>query len=249
MSGAWLVPEWEAPPPVRALMTTRSGGRSEAPYAGLNLGDHVGDDAAAVAGNRRTLRTAARLPAEPLWLRQVHGTRAVVADDYTAGVEADACVARSPGLVCAVLTADCLPVLLCADDATVVAAAHAGWRGLAAGVIEACVAAMDVQPARLLAWLGPAIGPLAYEVGKEVRDAFCERAVEAAQAFVVCGNGKWRCNLTLLARQRLARLGVTRVSGGQWCTLSDPQRFYSHRRDGVTGRMAACIWLEDAAPL
>ncbi|MFA6313428.1 MAG: peptidoglycan editing factor PgeF [Sterolibacterium sp.] len=240
-----LIPAWNAPVAVRALVTTRSGGHSATPYAGLNLATHVGDDPLAVAANRRSLRLGSRpLPADPLWLEQVHGTRVVAAESYREPAVADACIARTPGLVCAVLSADCLPLLLCAEDASAVAAVHAGWRGLSAGVIEACVAAMGTPPARLLAWLGPAIGPQAYEVGDEVREVFCRQDAAAALAFVPRQPGKWWCDLYLLARQRLAALGVQRVSGGEYCTYSDAARFYSYRRDGVTGRMASCIWLE-----
>jgi len=245
MSGQWLIPDWDAPSAVRALATTRGGGVSAAPYASLNLATHVGDDPRSVASNRRRLRQGIPpLPADPLWLEQVHGTRVVAAEHYTEGAEADACVARTPGRVCAVLSADCLPLLFCAEDASVVAAAHAGWRGLSAGMIEACVAATATPPARLLAWLGPAIGAQAYEVGDEVRAVFCQQDAAAQRAFVPQAPGKWLCDLYLLARQRLTALGVHRVSGGGHCTFSDPRRFYSYRRDGVTGRMASCIWLD-----
>jgi len=254
MSDDWLIPDWDAPAAVRALVTTRAGGGSAAPFAALNLATYVGDAPESVADNRRRLRLVPAigsrvlgilpLPAEPLWLEQVHGTRVVDSAQYRAGDQADACIARTPGRVCAVLSADCLPLLLCADDASAVAAAHAGWRGLSAGIIEACVAAMAIPPARLLAWLGPAIGPRAYEVGDEVRAAFCQQVAGAQRAFVPYGPGKWLCDLYLLARQRLSALGVERVSGGGHCTFSNPQRFYSYRRDGVTGRMASCIWID-----
>ncbi len=237
-----IVPDWPAPHGVRALASSRAGGVSVAAYAGLNLATHVGDDPEAVADNRRQL--ACLLPAEPLWLSQVHGTRVQAAADYTPGVNADACVARSPGPVCAVLCADCLPVLFCDDGGTVVGAAHAGWRGLAAGVLEATVAAMEVAPGSLMAWLGPAIAQPAFEVGDEVRAAFVAHDPRAAGAFLAEGNGKWRCDLTALARLRLAAAGVTRLYGGGLCTFSDPRRFYSYRRDGVTGRMASLIWLD-----
>ncbi|MFA7268085.1 MAG: peptidoglycan editing factor PgeF [Sterolibacterium sp.] len=245
MNVARITPDWAAPLRVHALTTTRVGGESLGPYAGFNLGAHVGDDPAIVAANRQRLGQAPfRLPGAPLWLQQVHGTTVLAGENYREGVEADACVTRSPGQVCAVLTADCLPLLFCAEDASVVAAVHAGWRGLAAGIIEAAVAAMAIQPARLLAWLGPAIGPAAFEVGTDVREIFRRRDAMAEQAFVPHGQDKWLCDLYLLARQRLARLGVRRVSGGGWCTFSDARRFYSYRRDGITGRMASCIWLE-----
>lgn len=242
----FILPDWPAPANVRALATTRGGGVSRAPWDSFNLGDHVGDDPQAVAENRRRLR--ALLPAEPRWLKQVHGARCLAAADTAntaeAGAsEADAACARAPGSVCAVLTADCLPLLFCDEAGTVVAAAHAGWRGLAAGVIESTVDAMGTPGERLLAWLGPAIGPDSFEVGDEVRTTFVSADPAAAAAFVARPGGKWLCDIYRLARQRLAALGVTRVFGGDACTLRDAGRFYSYRRDGVTGRMASLIWL------
>lgn len=236
-----LVPDWPAPANVRALQTLRSGGCSAAPWQSLNLGDHVGDDPAHVEANRAQLRR--HLPAEPLWLRQVHGIAAVDADISAKMPEADAAYARQAGTVCAVMTADCLPVLFCDRAGSVVAAAHAGWRGLLDGVLEATVAAMRVPPAELLAWLGPAIGPSCFEVGDEVRTAFVSRDPLAAAAFVGHGGGKWLADIYLLARQRLASLGLGSISGGELCTVSDAARFFSYRRDGVTGRMASLIWL------
>ena len=241
MSLQLIRPDWPAPANVRALVTTRRGGVSQGPYASLNLGDHVGDDPAAVAHNRALL--SAQLPAGPVWLKQVHGLAVVEADRVSGIPEGDASVARRPGTVCAVLTADCLPVLLCDQAGTVVGAAHAGWRGLAGGVIEAAVAAMGVAPERQMAWLGPAIGPEAFEVGGEVRDIFMAHDAAAERAFVAHGNGKWLADIYLLAAQRLGRLGVPRVSGGNLCTYRDRERFYSYRRDGATGRMASLIWL------
>jgi hypothetical protein len=240
-----ILPDWQAPANVRALSTTRAGGASQGSYASLNLGDHVGDDAAAVAENRARLRAV--VPAEPMWLKQVHGTRCVVAADSPMGVEADASVSFSAGSVCAVLTADCLPLLLCDTAGTAVAAAHAGWRGLAAGVIERTVRAMQRPGSELLAWLGPAIGPASFEVGDEVRAAFVAHDAQAVTAFAPQGDGKWLCDLYTLARQRLVALGVQRISGGGYCTYTERERFYSFRRDGVTGRMASCIWLEAPA--
>lgn len=245
-----LIPEWAgaAPAMVRALVTTRdcTEGASVAPYDRFNLATHVGDDPQAVAANRRRLRRD--LPAEPLWLNQVHSIRVASAEEGVAIGDADASVARVPGQVCAVLTADCLPVLFCAADGStqgaVVGAAHAGWRGLAAGVLEATVAAMRVSPQAIFAWLGPAIGPAAFEVGDEVRTVFCRHDPQAADAFVAQDDGKWRCDLYRLARQRLVACGVTRISGGGWCTFSDARHFYSYRRDGATGRMASLIWIE-----
>ncbi|MBA3903064.1 MAG: peptidoglycan editing factor PgeF [Rhodocyclaceae bacterium] len=237
----WIVPDWPAPANVRALITTRAGGVSRGPHATMNLAAHVNDDPAAVAENRRLLR--AHLPAEPLWLSQVHGVRVVCAEQSAEGIEADAAFSRRPGVVCAVLTADCLPVLLCDEAGTVVGAAHAGWRGLAAGVIEAAVRAMNAPPEKLLAFLGPAIGPRAFEVGAEVREAFVPLSDDAAAAFAARDNGKWLADLYLLARQRLNALGVARVFGGGWCTFTEAERFYSFRRERVTGRMASLVWM------
>lgn len=236
-----IIPDWPAPPNVRALQTTRSGGVSVGAYASLNLGDHVGDDPVAVARNRELL--CAALPSDPAWLKQVHGNVVAEADGMAGVPDADASVARKPGTVCAVMTADCLPLLLCDQAGTTVAAAHAGWRGLADGVIEATVRAMDIAPEELLVWLGPAIGPQAFEVGNEVRQAFMAFDANAADAFVPRGE-KWLADIYLLARQRLALLGVTQVYGGGLCTYSDQNRFYSYRRDGATGRMASLIWLD-----
>lgn len=247
MAPDFIVPDWSAPPNVHAFITTRNGGVSAGPYASLNLGDHVGDASVAVAENRRQLR--AHLPAEPVWLKQVHGTCCIDAAQSVAGTmvcnEADASFARTPGVVCAVLTADCLPVLLCDAAGTVVASAHAGWRGLAAGVIEATVAAMGVPGERLMAWLGPAIGSDNFEVGDEVREIFVAHDPQATAAFVARPNNKWLCDIYLLARRRLAALGIRRITSADFCTVRDTQQFFSYRRDGVTGRMASLIWLAD----
>ena len=240
-----LVPGWPAPPGVRALVTTRAGGVSEAPWNSLNLGDHVGDSPAAVAENRSRLREI--LPAEPVWMRQIHGTRCIDAGLSPDFPEADASFSRRRGVVCAVLTADCLPVFLCDEAASVVAVAHAGWRGLAAGVIEATVAAMvseQTSAGQLMAWLGPAIGPFAFEVGGEVRDIFVNHDPAATEAFLPGEEGKWLCDIQELARQRLAALGIRRLTSADSCTVSDSERFFSYRRDGVTGRMASLIWLD-----
>lgn len=239
------VPDWAVPANVRALQTTRNGGVSKGPWASFNLGDHVGDDPAAVAANRAALTS--RLPAEPCWLTQVHGTVAVDAEKGAKIKNADAVYARQPEQVCVVMTADCLPVLLCDRQGTVVAAAHAGWRGLLAGVLESTVAAMQVPSGELLAWLGPAIGPRCFEVGDEVRQAFVAADPAASLGFVPGEAGKWLCDIYLLARQRLASLGVPSVSGGDACTVSEAERYFSYRRDGVTGRMASLIWLEKGA--
>jgi len=229
---------------VRALTTTRAGGVSRSPYDSLNLGDHVGDAPEAVAKNRDLLASELGLPSAPAWLKQVHGIEVVEAMPGCTVPTADAAFTDQAGVVCAVMTADCLPVLLCDLDGRVVAAAHAGWRGLADGVIEATVARMAVEPGRLLAWLGPAIGPDAFEVGDEVRDTFIAYDPVAEKAFRRSPKGRWLADIYLLARQRLSALGVTRVYGGDFCTYQDEQRFFSYRRDGVTGRMASLIWLE-----
>ena len=235
-------PDWPAPENVRALMTTRTGGVSNAPWASLNLGDHVNDDPAHVAANRARLR--AHLPEEPGWLRQIHSARVVEAGTE-ADPQADACFSRTPGRVCAVLTADCLPVLFCDRAGRVVAAAHAGWRGLAGGVLEATVAAMAVPPGDILAWMGAAIGPQAFEVGDDVRDAFMVQHPDTAAAFVPQGaSGKWLADIYALARIRMAHAGVHAVTGGGRCTFSEADAFFSYRRDGVTGRMASAIWLQ-----
>lgn len=237
----WIEPDWPAPSGVRAAATTRLGGASLGPYASWNLGDHVGDDPAAVAANRRLLRERLGLPAEPLWLRQVHGCNVAQAG----GCEADAAVAFAPGQVCAVLTADCLPLLFCDRSGTRVAAVHAGWRGLAAGVIEAAVARLGVAPGELLCWLGPAIGPDAFEVGDEVRQAFLAQGLAGAEAaFRASPSGRWLADLYALARIRLRAVGVPGVWGGGLCTYADGERFFSYRRDGLTGRMASLVWIE-----
>jgi YfiH family protein len=230
-------------------MTTRAGGVSRPPYDGFNIASHVGDDPAAVAENRRLLRRD--LPSEPMWLQQIHGSGVArfSGDEVPA---ADASVAFQPGQVCVVQTADCLPVLFCDQEGRVVAAAHAGWRGLAAGVLEETVAAMGVAPGRILAWLGAAIGPTAFEVGEEVREAFVSQHALAATAFRPALPGtldemprKWLADLYALARLRLAAVGVDKVYGGGLCTFRDKARFYSYRRDGQTGRMASLIWLQE----
>jgi YfiH family protein len=239
-----VIPDWPAPQWVRAVTTTRTGGVSTGPWTSMNPADHVGDTSSAVAANRQRMVTQLALPAEPRWLTQVHGTRVVDAADGPETVEADAVVAGAPGLVCAVLTADCLPVLLCDRNGHEVAAAHAGWRGLAAGVLEQTVARMQAPGEELLAWLGPAISAPAYVVGEEVRAAFVERDALAAAAFRPATDGGWHADLYTLARRRLGSCGVTAVYGGNFCTCSDRERFFSYRRDGTTGRMASLVWLE-----
>jgi YfiH family protein len=280
-------PAWSVHPRVRAAFTLRTGGVSAAPFNALNLGAHVGDDRASVAENRRRVGVELDLPSEPAWLQQVHGVRVVGLDadakDDAASTKraavgaglanwagatndgADAAITRASGRVCAILVADCIPVLFAARDGSAVAAAHAGWRGLAGGVLEATVAALGCEPAGLSAWLGPGIGRAHFEVGDDVRDAFLEDTgfarledagsarqagrgesggAEPASAFERNPRGRWQCDLALLARRRLAQLGVTDVHGGSVCTYADATRFFSFRRDGQCGRMAALIWLQ-----
>jgi len=240
----WIVPDWPAPLSVRALVTTRAGGVSAGPYASMNLGARTDDEPAAVSENRT--RLLASLPQPPQWLAQVHGSTVVDADTLTGIPQADASVARRPGTVCAILVADCLPILLTDRAGTCVGAAHGGWRGLAGGVIANTVARMAARPADLLAYIGPGIGPAAFEVGDDVLRAFCDDAPERKSAFTPLRPGKWLCDLPALARDALRRAGVTHVHGGTLCTYADPERFYSYRRDRITGRMAALVWLTAA---
>lgn len=238
----WLTPDWPAPARVRACVTTRADGVSLPPYDSFNLGDHVEDDPAAVASNRLKLTTT--LGCQPAWLSQVHGIRVVEADP--ARVEtADASWSQTPGIASLVMTADCLPALFCNRDGTRVAAAHAGWRGLANGVLEATLDALATPADQILVWLGPAIGPDAFEVGPEVRDAFIAQHAEADAAFRPSANaGRYLADIYALARIRLAARGITAVYGGGFCTVSDP-RFYSYRRASRTGRFASLVWLAD----
>lgn len=239
--GHLIVPDWPAPENVRTLQTTRHGGFSLAPYDSLNLGDHVGDAPLFVARNRQLLNTL--LPSEPVWLEQVHGTVVANADMASCLPRADACIARQRSAVCVVMTADCLPVLLCDKQGSVVGAAHAGWKGLAAGVIEATIRAMNVEPKKLMVWLGPAISQLVFEVGDEVRAIFVEADPQAAAAFLADQQGKWMADIYALARLRLNAAGVTQIYGGDYCTYCEREKFFSYRRDGVTGRMGTFIWL------
>ncbi|MGH8077858.1 MAG: peptidoglycan editing factor PgeF [Lysobacter sp.] len=252
MATAWLDADWPAPPSVRAFTTLRHGlGDSSPPFEHFNLGNrHAanGDDPATVERNRALLIEQAALPSRPHWLRQVHGIAVERVEGRSAlgEPEADAAVTSVSGSVLAVLTADCLPVLFCAADGSEVAAAHAGWRGLAAGVLEATVAAMRTPAERVLAWLGPAAGPQHYEIGVEVYDAFVSQDWTAGRAFTSTRPHHWRVDLFALARQRLAKVGLMpdRIHGGGHCTIAEPQRFYSHRRDARTGRMASLVWIE-----
>lgn len=247
-----LAADWPAPAGVRAFTTLRSGaGVSQGLFQQFNLGSRCGDDPAAVASNRGALVDLAKMPAAPVWLRQVHGTavhRPSGAGPGPVEPEADAAVSDLPGVVLAVLTADCLPVLLCSARGDEVAAAHAGWRGLAAGVLEETVHAMATPASHLMAWLGPAAGPKNYEIGEEVFEAFVTKDSSATGAFVATLSGHWRVDLYALARQRLSAAGLlpTHIHGSGCCTISDPGRFYSHRRDGRSGRMASVIWIDPA---
>jgi purine-nucleoside/S-methyl-5'-thioadenosine phosphorylase / adenosine deaminase len=235
-----IQPDWEAPDQVQALSTTRNGGVSVGCYASLNMGAHTDDQGDAVAENRR--RVGEMLPARPTWMNQIHGDQFIelpCAD----GMEADAALTRVPGSICAVMTADCLPLLLCAADASVVAAVHCGWRGLAAGVIDRTLEAMAC--ADIMAWLGPAIGSHAYQIETDLAERLQREARAPSDAFCDDGPGKKRCDLYRIASAQLASAGVTRVSGGDRCTFSEPETFFSHRRDGQTGRQATMIWIEE----
>lgn len=241
-----IIPRWPAPANVRAIQTTRAGGVSVAPYDTLNLGMHVEDNPLNVARNRQLLNAC--VPTEPVWLNQVHGVSVVDAGATSCVPDADAAFSTSRGAVCAVMTADCLPLLFCNREGTVVAATHAGWRGLCEGVIEATIEAMQVLPGSLMAWLGPAIGPQAFEVGEDVRQEFISQQSEAKDAFAATGVDKCLADIYRLAQLRLERMGVTEIYGGgidqDFCTFTDKNRFFSFRRDGKTGRMATLIWLE-----
>jgi YfiH family protein len=242
---AFIHPNWPAPSNVKALQTTRNGGVSSGAFASLNMGAHVGDDPIAVAKNRQLL--SPYLPSEPVWVNQVHGTDVIDAATSSCLQNADASFATRSNVVCVTMTADCLPLLLCDTKGTVVAAVHAGWRGLCDGVIEAAIAKLQVPPSEILVWLGPAIGPNAFEVGNDVKSQFVEKDSQAELAFKPHAD-KWLCNLYLIAKQRLNNLGVTQVYGAsvneEFCTYTDASRFFSFRRDNVTGRMASMIWLE-----
>lgn len=238
-----IVPRWPVAARVHAAFTLRAGGVSAAPFDSLNLGTHVGDAPEAVAENRRRLREQLRLPGEPAWLQQIHAADTVDLDGAAAPRVADAALTRREGPVCVIQVADCIPVLLAARDGSVVAAAHAGWRGLAAGVLEATVRSLGIDGQALCAWLGPGIGPRHFEVGDEVRAAFVHSDAQAAADFEPNSRGRWQCDLPALARRRLVKLGVREISGGDDCTYADAERFFSYRRAGRCGRMAALIWL------
>ncbi len=236
-----IIPNWPAPAHVKACTTTRYGGYSQVPYDEFNLADHVGDDAEKVKANRALLTQKLRLPSEPVWLKQVHGIQVLTAKPVHRYCVADGVFSTQYGQVCIVLTADCLPILFSDRAGTCVAAVHAGWRGLAAGILEKT---LNVLPQDILVWLGPAIGPQAFEVGDEVRETFIDFLPQAAEAFTPNRKGHWLANLYLIAYQRLAHQGITTVFGGDFCTYTDTKRFYSYRRNQITGRMASLIWLE-----
>lgn len=238
-------PDWPAPSNIRAVCSTRMGGVSQFPWASLNLGDHVGDAPNDVFENRTKLADTCDLPADAFgWLKQVHGTEVVSLPAAESVPEADASFTRVAGRACTILTADCLPVILCDHDGEVVAAAHAGWRSLCGGLLEKLVAGMKIPGGRLMAWLGPAIGPEAFEVGPEVKAAFIAQSPQAEAAFNAQGarEGHYMADIYLLARQRLEKLEITSIYGGDFCTVADSQHFYSYRRDGQTGRMATVVW-------
>jgi polyphenol oxidase len=240
-------PEWAAPSNVQAAFTLRTGGVSVAPFDTLNVGMHVGDSPSAVAENRRIVREQLALPGEPAWLEQQHGTHVIDLDSEPTGsglgLRGDACITRARGRICVIQVADCMPVLFANRSGTAIAAAHAGWRGLAGGVLDATLRALACKPSEVSTWLGPAISQKHFEVGDEVRAAFVSRDASTAGAFIRNAAGRWQCDLYALARQQLTALGVSSVGGGSFCTFADPQRFFSYRRDGRCGRMAALLWM------
>lgn len=237
---SWLTPDWPAPPTIHAATTLRNGGVSRDVYSSLNPALHVGDDADLVRQNRHIIKNVLDLPSEPVWLEQTHSNRAVPAIITTPLQQADASYTSEPGVVCAVLTADCLPLLVCTTDGSQIAAIHAGWKGLLAGIIGNTLAAMGNND--FLVWLGPAIGPNCFEIGAEVREAFVAKSTAFAAAFKPQANGKWLADIYQLARIELAMLGINKVYGGGFCTVTEQERFYSYRRDKITGRMATLIW-------
>jgi len=244
-AGSFIVPDWPVPARVKSISTTRLHGFSTDVYASNNLGLHVGDDAAIVQANRQKLRSDAELPSAPLWMNQIHSNKVVYASDIKNVVDADASFTDNAGQICVVMTADCLPVLFVNESATKVAAAHAGWRGLLDGILENTVEKLAQNGERIFAWLGPAIGPTAFEVGDDVFSAFVERDVCSESAFQRRDDSdKWLANIYQLASMRLKATGVVDIYGGEYCTYSDQQRFYSYRRDGACGRMASLIWLD-----
>lgn len=239
----WTTPQWPAPPQVNAYCTSRNGGISEPPYSTFNLAMHVGDDAQHVSRNRQLLRDKLSLPSEPRWLEQVHSNQVVELTQESVLPPCDASYTREQHQVCAVLTADCVPVLFCDREGSCVAAAHAGWRGLVNGIIPATIQALPVSTSSLMAWLGPAIGPGKFQVGHEVREQLIATDSQMANAFRPCDETNWYADLYHIARKQLIRCGVENIYGGQGCTYSQTERFFSYRRDGATGRMASLIWI------
>jgi polyphenol oxidase len=237
-----ITPDWTAPAAVRAAFTLRTGGVSTGAFESFNLATHVGDDLSAVAENRKRLQTKLSLPVEPDWLEQVHGIAVADLDVTSSLRRADAAVTRGARKMCAIQVADCMPVLFASRDGSSIGAAHAGWRGMAGGVLEATIGALHCEPSQLLAWLGPCISQENFEVGDEVREAFVQADPHTASAFERNGKGRWQCDLYAIARRRLGALGIGDVTGGGWCTFADRERFFSYRRDGQCGRMAALIW-------
>ncbi|MBL78901.1 MAG: hypothetical protein CMH70_02505 [Nitrosomonadaceae bacterium] len=240
----WITPNWPAPSNIQAIFTTRIGGISKGPYESFNLGDHVGDTLASVNHNRAELFES--LPSKPKWLNQMHGSRPIWVDKDIDCLQGDAALSKTKNIVCAILTADCLPIFLCDEAGTVVGIAHAGWRGLIAGVIQKTVTEMRKECGHIIAYLGPAIGPKYFEIGEEVRCSFIKQDTISTSAFIPC-NGtnkkKWLANIFLLARQKLIKAGVTKIYSHEECTYSNSDKFFSYRRDGNTGRMAGLIWL------
>jgi polyphenol oxidase len=236
----WLVPDWPAPKNIYAATTLRSGGISTGVFASMNLAAHVGDEIEKVAENRRFIISALNLPREPVWLEQIHSDVVIDASNAKPQAQADASYSFEPEIVCAVMTADCLPLLVCDREGTRIAAIHAGWRGLLAGIISKTIKAMQTR--NLMVWLGPAIGPSCFEVGSEVRDSFVNKSVDYLSAFLEQTNGQWLANIYTLAKIELAKADVNEIYGGNFCTFTDSARFYSYRRDNKTGRMASLIW-------
>ncbi|ETT06263.1 polyphenol oxidase [Providencia alcalifaciens] len=240
-----IFPEWPQPKNISTCSTTRIGGVSHPPFDSLNLGDHVEDLPEAVRENRHRLEELAQLPQQPVWLEQVHGTHVLhLTGNQIKNRQADAVYTNQVGQVCAIMTADCLPVLFCSRDGQEVAAAHAGWRGLCNGVLENTLAQFKAQSSDIIAWMGPAIGPNKFEVGAEVKQAFVSQSADLAEAFV-SQNDKFLANIYLLARKKLLKAGISAVYGGEFCTVSDENRFFSYRREGKTGRMASLIWINN----
>jgi purine-nucleoside/S-methyl-5'-thioadenosine phosphorylase / adenosine deaminase len=240
-----IYPDWPAPENIKAISTTKIGGFSLSPYDGLNLADHVGDNPATVNKNRAYLNELAGLPESPRWLTQIHETRIINSRNWQANVQADAMISNSVNHVCTIMTADCLPILLCSQRGNAVAAIHAGWRGLAAGIIENTINKLDCSPQDIIAWFGPAIGSSQFEVATDVHQLFTHDYPIAEQAFQQTDSSHYLANIYLLAKQRLNKLGVTAIYGGDYCTVTNDQFFFSYRRDGITGRMASMIWIAD----